>query len=86
LYDYYEDEKSDLTKYRKLRDMYEKELDIILKIAENMKYAKIPNYIDLLTITRVRQWGLLEDLYLNSKSIKFKIFINKSLHKIFKKA
>jgi hypothetical protein len=66
LYDYLETiKKNDPEIYNELRILYEKELNIAIDIAQNLKEANIPNYIDILAITPVRQWGNLEKIYLN---------------------
>jgi hypothetical protein len=57
LYDYYKSIKeNDPERYKKLRILYEKELDIAINIAERLKESSMPNYIDILAITPVRQW------------------------------
>lgn len=64
LYDYYKDiEKVDPERYRKLRELYEQELQSAIQIAKKMQQAQIPNYLDILAITPVRQWGNLEKIY-----------------------
>ncbi len=67
IYDYYNDFKlikRNSETYKKFRQIYEKELSIALNIAKKIQEANIPNYIDLLAITPVRQWGMLYDIYL----------------------
>ncbi len=63
LYDYYEEYNS-LPIYNKLKILYEQELKVAIGIALKIEKANIPNYLDLLAITPVRQWGMLYDIYL----------------------
>ncbi len=85
LYDYYEAiRKNDPERYEKLRILYEKELDIAINIAEKLKEANIPNYIDILAITPVRQWGNLEKIYLNPNLSEIQK-MEKNIQQIFEK-
>lgn len=64
LYDYYKDIKKENPKrYNALRKLYEQELQSAISIAEKMQKANIPNYLDILAITPVRQWSHLESMF-----------------------
>lgn len=85
LYDYYETMKqNNPEKYKKIRALYENELNTAINIAKKMKEANIPNYIDILAITPVRQWWNLEKIYLNKNLTESqKVFENMKM--IFEK-
>lgn len=66
LYDYYKNiEKENPKRYKALRKLYEQELQSAISIAEKMQKANIPNYLDILAITPVRQWSHLESIFGN---------------------
>jgi hypothetical protein len=86
LYDYYEFiQEKDPVRYQKLRELYVQELKQAIDIAEKMKKANIPNYIDLLTITPVRQWSNLEKIYVNPKLSEIQKF-EQSLRLLFEES
>lgn len=85
LYDYYKTIKeNDPERYKKLRIFYEKELDIAIDIVQKFKTANIPNYVDILAITPVRQWGNLEKIYLNPNLSEIQK-MEKNIQQIFEK-
>lgn len=85
LYDYYKDIKTtDPEKYEQLRALYEKELDIAIDFVTKLKEANIPNYLDILAITPVRQWSHLEGIYL-SPNLSQQERILKNIQMIFEK-
>lgn len=53
-------EKSNPDMYKGVRRLYEQELITAIDIAHKMQKANIPNYLDILAITPVRQWSHLE--------------------------
>lgn len=85
LYDYYKDmEKSNPDIYKGVRRLYEHELITAIDIAHKMLKANIPNYLDILAITPVRQWSHLEWIYL-SPHLSQQEKILKNIQMIFEK-